>query len=198
MPGWSHPPGRAAKDARTGLRGPRKLVRSIAARGLWRKRSTRTAAETTTVAKVYFDSGALVKLYIVEPGSTFVQNKARRAEVIPINPLQETELRNAILAAGGRRSIAREAMRRSLDNFEEDLATGVFIRETPEWPWIYRRADLLARQYTPRFLCRTLDILHVAAAELCGADQIVTGDQRQQKLAKAIGMAVVKVPTAGR
>ena len=136
------------------------------------------------MAKVYFDTGALVKLYIVEPGSTFVQNKARRAEVIPINPLQETEL--------------RKAMRRSLDTFDEDLATGVFTRETPEWPWIYRRADLLARQYTPRFLCRTLDILHVAAAELCGADQIVTGDQRQQKLAKAIGMAVVKVPTAGR
>ena len=150
------------------------------------------------MAKIYFDTGALVKLYIVEPGSTFVQNKARRAEVIPINPLQETELRNAILAAGGRRSIARNAMRRSLDNFDEDLATGVFTRETPEWPWIYRRADLLARQYTPRFLCRTLDILHVAAAELCGADQIVTGDQRQQKLAKAIGMAVVKVPAAGR
>ena len=136
------------------------------------------------MAKIYFDTGALVKLYIVEPGSTFVQNKARRAEVIPINPLQETEL--------------RKAMRRSLDNFDEDLATGVFTRETPEWPWIYRRADLLARQYTPRFLCRTLDILHVAAAELCGADQIVTGDQRQQKLAKAIGMAVVKVPAAGR
>jgi hypothetical protein len=38
----------------------------------------------------------------------------------------------------------------------------------------------------------------VAAAELSGADQIVTGDQRQQKLAKAIGMAVVKVPAAGR
>ncbi len=40
------------------------------------------------MAKIYFDTGALVKLYIVEPGSTFVQNKARRAEVIPINPLQ--------------------------------------------------------------------------------------------------------------
>ena len=150
------------------------------------------------MAKVYFDTGALVKLYIVEPGSVFVQNRAQRAGVIPINPLQETELRNAILAAGGRRVIGREAMRRSLDNLDEDLSTGVFTRETPEWPWIYRRADLLARQYTPRFLCRALDILHVAAAELSGADQIVTGDQRQQKLAKAIGISVVKVPSTGR
>jgi len=33
------------------------------------------------MAKVYFDTGALVKLYIVEPGSAFVQNRAQRAGV---------------------------------------------------------------------------------------------------------------------
>jgi predicted nucleic acid-binding protein len=146
------------------------------------------------MAKTYFDTGALVKLYIVERGSDFVQNIARRTGAIGINPLQETELRNAILAAEGRRTVSREAARCSLDNFEEDLQNGVFIRESPEWAWVYRRADILARQYTPRFLCRTLDILHIAAAELSGAERIVTGDQRQQKLAKAIGLKVAKVP----
>ena len=146
------------------------------------------------MAKTYFDTGALVKLYIVERGSDFVQNIAHRTGAIGINPLQETELRNAILAAEGRRTVSREAARRSLDNFEEDLQNGVFIRESPEWAWVYRRADILARQYTPRFLCRTLDILHIAAAELSGAERIVTGDQRQQKLAKATGLKVAKVP----
>lgn len=146
------------------------------------------------MAKTYFDTGALVKLYIVEQGSEFVQNVARRVGVIHINPLQETELRNAILAAEGRRTISREAARRSLDNLEEDVQAGVFFRESPDWAWIYRRANLMARQYTPRFLCRTLDILHVAAAELSGAERIVTGDQRQQKLARAVGLKVVKIP----
>lgn len=146
------------------------------------------------MTRTYFDTGALVKLYIVERGSDFVQNIARRTGAIGINPLQETELRNAILAAGGRRTVSREAARRSLDNLEEDLQTGVFTRESPEWAWIYRRADIIARQYTPRFLCRTLDIVHIAAAELSGAERIVTGDQRQQKLAKAIGLKVAKVP----
>jgi predicted nucleic acid-binding protein len=135
-----------------------------------------------------------VKLYVVENGSSFVQNLARRSGVIGLNPLQETELRNAILAAGGRRTITREAARRSLENLDEDLQTGIFYRESPDWAWIYRRADLMARQYTARFLCRTLDILHVAAAELSGADRIVTGDKRQQRLAKAVGLKVVKVP----
>lgn len=146
------------------------------------------------MAKTYFDTGALLKLYIVERGSDFVQSIARRTGAIGINPLQETELRNAILAAEGRRTISREAARRSLENLDEDLQSGVFIRESLDWSWIYRRANLMARQYTPRFLCLTLDILHVAAAEMTGADRLVTGDQRQQKLARAVGLKVVKVP----
>jgi hypothetical protein len=36
--------------------------------------------------------------------------KLRDVGIIPINPLQETELRKAILAAGGRRVIGREAI----------------------------------------------------------------------------------------
>lgn len=144
--------------------------------------------------KTYFDSGALVKLYIVETGSDFVQKAARRSGAICINPLQETELRNAILAAGGRRTISSEAAQRSLENLDEDFETGALYREAPDWAWIYRRADILARQYTPRLLCRTLDILHVAAAELSGVDHIITGDQRQQKLARAIGLKVLKIP----
>jgi hypothetical protein len=125
----------------------------------------------------------------VENGSTSVQNIARRTGIIGVN-----QLHNAILAAGGRRTISREAALRSLENLEEDLQNGVFFRELPDWAWIHRRANLLARQYTLRFLCRTHDILHVAAAELSGAECIVTGDQRQQKLARAVGLKVVKVP----
>jgi predicted nucleic acid-binding protein len=146
------------------------------------------------MAKTYFDTGALVKLYIVESGSNFVQNLAQRGGVIGLNQLQETELRNAILAASGRRTISREAARRSLENLDEDIETGVFFRESPDWAWVYRRADLMARQHTARFLCRTLDILHIAAAELSGADRILTGDTRQQKLARAVGLKVVKFP----
>ncbi len=57
------------------------------------------------MSKVYFDTGALVKLYIFEPGSDFVQRQAQKAKSIPFNQLQETELRNAIHAAIGRKSI---------------------------------------------------------------------------------------------
>lgn len=145
--------------------------------------------------RTYFDSGALVKLYIVEPGSGFVQAKALAASAIPLNQLQETETRNAIHAAMGRKMISAEAGKRALEHLDYDIRAGVFALESPDWSPIWSRAAHLARLHTQRLLCRTLDILHVAAAESCGAVYFVTGDVRQFKLSKAVGLPAKLVPT---
>jgi len=150
------------------------------------------------MAKIYLETGALVKLYIVETGSDFVQKRAAKAGALPLNQLQATELRNAVLAAGGRGTITPQAARETLANFDEDLSAGYFVREETDWDRLWLRADELARKHTPSLLCRTLDILHIAAAEQCGADQILTGDLRQQQLAKAVGMSVIKLPLQAR
>jgi len=142
----------------------------------------------------YFDSGALVKLYIVEPGSEFVQAKAMAAKLIPLNQLQETEVRNAIHAAVGRNIVSADAANRALEHLAEDIRAGVLAQESPDWPVIWSRAAHLARLHTRKLLCRTLDILHVAAAESCGADLFVTGDARQFKLCKAVGLPAQMVP----
>jgi PIN domain nuclease of toxin-antitoxin system len=49
--------------------------------------------------KLYLDTGALVRLYIIEQGSEFVQKTAQSANILPIQTLQITELRNALHAA---------------------------------------------------------------------------------------------------
>jgi len=66
--------------------------------------------------KLYLDTGALVKLYVVEPGSEFVQDKAEKADGLPLNPLQELELRNALLAAHGRGWMDKNALERTMKN----------------------------------------------------------------------------------
>lgn len=148
------------------------------------------------MSKLYLDTGALVKLYLVEPGSEFVQDKAEKAACLPLNPLQELELRNALFAASGRGWIDEEVLRGTLGNLEEDIREGYFLRESPDWRPLYKRASVLAKRYTPEFLCRTLDILHVAAAEVSEADELVTGDQRQLKVCRAIGFPVAEIPLA--
>jgi predicted nucleic acid-binding protein len=66
--------------------------------------------------------------------------------------------------------------------------------EMLDWPLVWNRAAHLARLHTRKLLCRTLDTLHVAAAEACGADLLVTGDKRQFKLASAVGLPTALVP----
>ena len=148
--------------------------------------------------KTYFDAGALAKLYIVEEGSDFVQKKARAAREMPLNELQETELRNAIHAATGRGTISTEAGTAALTYFENDIREGVLSMESPDWPAVWKRASHLARLHTAKILCRTLDILHVAAAEHCEAELFVTGDTRQFKLCKAVGLPAAFVNTSHR
>lgn len=145
------------------------------------------------MGKLYLDTGALVKLYVVEPGTEFVQEKAETAEWLPLNPLQELELRNALHAAQGRGWIDPDALRGTLANLEEDIREGYLSRESPDWTLLWRRAGVLAKRHTPQLLCRTLDILHVAAAEATEADEMVTGDQRQRQLCKAIGFPVTAI-----
>ena len=148
------------------------------------------------MAKVYFDTGALVKLYIVESGSAYVERKARAASLIPLNQLQETELRNAIHAAVGRKTIPAAAGALALEHLDSDLRSGVLATTSIDWGTTWTRAAHLARLHTTKILCRTLDILHVAAAESCGCDLFVTGDERQFRLCKAVGVPVARVPSA--
>ncbi len=144
--------------------------------------------------RTYFDTGALVKLYLVEEGSAFVQRKAMAATSMPLIALQETELRNALHAAIGRGSVSPKAGAMALEHFETDLAEGVWDVEMPDWSSVWNRAAHLAKLHTRKILCRTLDILHVAAAETCEAELVVTGDSRQFRFCKAVGLPVALVP----
>ena len=146
------------------------------------------------MAKVYFDTGALIKLYICESGSVFVQNHANEAASIPLNPLQETELRNAIHAAIGRKTITLDAGKLALEAVNTDIRDGVLAIEVLDWKLVWQRSAHLAHLHTQKLLCRTLDILHVAAAESCCADLLLTGDKRQFQLGKAVGLPTLLVP----
>jgi hypothetical protein len=47
--------------------------------------------------------------------------------------------------------------------------------------------------HATRLLCRSLDILHVAAALELGCTRLVSGDDRQLALAKIVGLAPIDV-----
>jgi predicted nucleic acid-binding protein len=76
---------------------------------------------------------------------------------------------------------------RAWRRFSGDMESGVFRRaEFPEAA--YRRAVSLAQRFCPTLGTRTLDTLHVACALELGAERFWTFDERQARLAEAVGL----------
>ena len=71
--------------------------------------------------------------------------------------------------------------------FEADRQRGLWLEaEVPEMA--FETCAQLARQYGPRLGVGTLDTLHVASALELKASEFWTFDQRQGKLARAVGL----------
>ena len=138
----------------------------------------------------YVDSGALAKLYIVEPGSAQVQESVEGWRRLSVNSLQESELRNAIEAAAGREVVRPGSADGAVSHFEHDIRAGRLIPREHDWEHVWRRTMELSKKYTREILCRTIDIVHVALAEKEEAGTMVTGDRRQAELCRRIGLEV--------
>ena len=81
-------------------------------------------------------------------------------------------------------------MSQSIAAFELDIATERGLRPTYAAAVVEQKADELSRTHSAILGCRTLDIIHVAAAVVIGATEFVTFDGRQAALAKLAGLAV--------
>ena len=132
---------------------------------------------------VYFDSGALVKLYVKEHYSEEVATLASAEEQIPLLPLHELEIRNALRALLGRGIILDKEYERAMDAFEADIKANRLKLFSPDWFSIYKNAEELSHKHTKYILCRALDILHVSSALCFSCSRFVTGDKKQAKLA---------------
>jgi predicted nucleic acid-binding protein len=136
---------------------------------------------------IYLDTSCLVKLYYPEPESArvaaLVQGKA-----ICCNSLHELEFHNALqlkMFAGAATSSQTEAARQMV---AADLHAGVLVSPLLEWKEVFAVAVRIADEYTRTIGCRSLDILHCAAARMLESSEFVTTDARQKKLAAALGL----------
>lgn len=79
------------------------------------------------------------------------------------------------------------AMLRAL---QSDLADSILEMVAPDWADVHRIAEELSAKYTESGGHRLADILHVSTAVHLGAEQFLTFDANQKKLAEAEGMVV--------
>lgn len=139
---------------------------------------------------LYLDTSALLKLYVLEVGSTAVQEAiASQSEPLPVWEIQEMELTNALQLKVFWKELTVAEAKRQEALFAERKEKGFYY--TPE----LRRAQLMndfkrLAGMTAKLGCRTMDILHVACAVQLQPDQFVSFDERQKKLASKAGLPV--------
>jgi predicted nucleic acid-binding protein len=136
---------------------------------------------------IYLDTGCLVKLYYPEPESqkvsAFVKGKP-----ICFNPLHELEFTNALYLKLFHRGATPAQVQAAAALVESDLKSGVLLAAAADWEKVFRAASDLARLHSAGFGCRSLDVLHCAAAMKMEASEFLTTDTRQKQLAAAMGL----------
>ena len=139
---------------------------------------------------IYLDTSAFIKLYIREDGSEEVHSLVTsQDDPLPLWDILEAELTNALRLKVFWGDLEAEQSDYLLAKFRARKLKGQYYRP------LLDQQDLMASfidltHKTVTLSCRTLDIFHVAAALMIGADLFVSFDDRQIKLAKQAGLKV--------
>lgn len=145
--------------------------------------------------KSYADTGFLISLYINETTTTAANIAVQTVRrPLPFIPLAYLELRNALLLAVFRKQISEATRQAAWRRVELDIRNGIYLEATISQLDLHEKAAQLAEKYTGSLGTRTLDLLHLAAASLLGARQLLSFDERQRQAAKREGLKVLPAP----
>jgi len=147
---------------------------------------------------VYVDSSVLVAVYVPERFSKAARHAVRAVPQVPFTQLHELEILNAFELLVGRSLITRDECRAIRAQLQEDLESHRLPRVFLDLESVWTGAGDLSRTYTSRFLTRSLDLLHVAAAQVMGCMTFLSADDRQLAVANAVGLKVVDIKHRAR
>lgn len=141
----------------------------------------------------YVDSSALVPVYVPERFSRPARAVVRSAGQIPFTALHQLEVPNAFEQLVGRDLMTRDQCRAIQAQLRDDVENQRLMPVSLDLDRVFTHASELSRLYTARFLARSLDLLHVAAAHVTLCTTFVSADDRQLAVAKASGLTTVDI-----
>lgn len=135
----------------------------------------------------YADSSFVVPLYALDVHSPETRRRMSSRPHVWLTPFNRTELAH---------SLNRQVFRARISALEAQLGWAVFERDCTQGIWIstslperiWETSIDLARKHGPTLGVRTLDSLHVACALELKAKKFWTFDERQGRLAEAVGL----------
>ena len=139
---------------------------------------------------VYPDSSFLMSGYLMDRHSPAVIQRMAMQPKVLVTPFHRAEMANAIYQQVFRQTISNPQAQLAFANFEQDCAAGIWVlTDLPRTA--FASCVELARRQVGILGSRTLDTLHVAAALELKADRFWTFDERQAKMAEAVGLAIM-------
>jgi predicted nucleic acid-binding protein len=143
--------------------------------------------QASTLLSIYADSSFFVSVYIPDQHSPAASRLLKQHALIWLTPLHRAEWAHAV---------ARRLFQGDISNNEAQTLFNSFERDREARAWVevglpelaFERCVELAKQYATRVGMATFDTLHVASALELGAERFWTFDERQAKLARAVGL----------
>jgi len=135
----------------------------------------------------YADSSFFVSPYVQDAHSTEVDRRMVQHPMIWLTPFHRAEVAHAVYLHIFHGKLSQPNAKLIWDAFERDCAHGIWLQvDLPQRTW--ETSIDLARRYGPTLGVRTLDSLHVACALELKARKFWTFDERQARLAEAVGL----------
>lgn len=138
----------------------------------------------------YFDSSAVVKIYVQESGRAAILRLLRQHEVVA----------SAILPIEIRGALRRRAVENAIEGARLPAALRQLAVDRAQWNLLAVSTEILERaeQLVARYTVRTLDAIHIASAQefagrLRARVPFVSADQRQIEVAERAGLTAQHV-----
>ena len=129
----------------------------------------------------------MVSLYVLDRHSGIAVQRMVSRPRIWLTPLHNAEWVHAVERHVFQRQLSRGEAQRVYMEFERDRNMGIWIEVAlPESAFAV--CSELGRRYTAHLGNRTLDTLHLASALELKASSFWTFDERQARLARAVGL----------
>lgn len=148
-----------------------------------------------TAEQAYVDPSALACLYLhqVDKSRRMTAWRAGLKGALQVTHHGRVEIVNTLCRARFVGDLDEPACLEALEDFEADFIAGRLEQADLLWSGALNRAAELSRQHTPVLGTRGADVLHVACALELKRSHFLTFDDRQRKLAAAVGLKPISV-----
>jgi predicted nucleic acid-binding protein len=136
--------------------------------------------------KVFFDSSAFAKRYIVEPGSDKVEKICLQSSMLGVSSICLPEIISALCRLRRQSAITEDEYETAKQALLRDLQDALVCNITPSV--IKQSIHILETNKV-----RSLDALHIACALEFEAEAFISSDVHQLSAAKTVGLKVLKV-----